>query len=379
MDKVKLSDVANIIMGQSPPGETYNQIGIGLSFFQGISDFSTRFPSKRVFCTKPTRIAQENDILLSVRAPIGSINIADEECAIGRGLSIIRVKEKNDFRFIEYSLKSLKSEWDSLEGSGSVFGNARRVDLEQLQIPWISNPKRRFFIGQFLGALDDKIELNRRMNVTLESMAKAVFRQWFVEGEEVKGWEEVSLPELIEVNPTRSLPKGATAPYLDMANMPTQGHRAIQWKDRPFGSGTKFINGDTLLARITPCLENGKTAFVDFLEDGKVGWGSTEYIIFRPRPPLPPEYGYYLARSEDLRNHAIQNMTGTSGRQRTPASCFDSYMIVVPSTELAERFGEFAKSVIAEVRANDEESRTLAFLRDGLLPRLMRGEVRVRV
>jgi type I restriction enzyme S subunit len=238
-------------------------------------------------------------------------------------------------------------------------------------------PEQRAIAG-ILSALDDKIELNRLLNATLESMARTVFRQWFVENEEAGKWEEVPLPEIIEVNPSRSLKKGEIAPYLDMANMPTQGHRGIEWIDRPFGSGTKFINGDTLLARITPCLENGKTAFVDFLKDGQAGWGSTEYIVFRPKPPLPPEYGYYLARSEELRSHAIQNMTGTSGRQRTPASCFDSYMIAKPPSELANRFGGFAKSVIEKIKANDEESRTLASLRDALLPKLMRGEVRVK-
>lgn len=253
----------------------------------------------------------------------------------------------------------------------------RGSDLAKLKVPFPPLPEQRAIAG-ILGALDDKIEVNRRMNATLESIARAVFRQWFVENEEVNDWEVVPLPEIIEVNPSRSLKKGEIAPYLDMANMPMQGHRGIEWIDRAFGSGTKFTNGDTLLARITPCLENGKTAFVDFLRDGQVGWGSTEYIVFHPKPPLPPEYGYYLARSEELRSHAIQNMTGTSGRQRTPASCFNSFMISKPPDELARKFGEFANSVIQKVRANDQQSRTLASLRDCLLPKLMKGEVRVK-
>jgi len=375
MEKIKLLEIADIIMGQSPPGETYNEIGIGLPFYQGVADFGTRFPKRRVFCTKPTRVAMVNDILLSVRAPIGRINIANEECAIGRGLSIIRVRDDKDFRFIEHSLKSLKSEWDSLEGSGSVFGNAKREDLENLQILWRIEPEERYLIGEFLGSLDDKIELNYRMNRTLETMAQTVFRQWFVENKDVKNWDIAPLPKLIEVNPARTLKKDKVAPYLDMANMPTHGHRGIEWIDRPFGSGTKFMNGDTLLARITPCLENGKTAFVDFLKDGQVGWGSTEYIVFHPKPPLPPEYGYYLARSEELRSYAIINMTGTSGRQRTPASCFDNYMIAIPPIQLTDKFGEFAKSVMEKIKANDEEIRTLATLRNTLLPKLLSGEV----
>ena len=115
----------------------------------------------------------------------------------------------------------------------------------------------------------------------------------------------VPLPKAIELNPTRSLRKGVVAPYLDVGNMPTQGHTPDGVIDRPFGSGMRFVNGDTLVARITPCLENGKTAYVDFLEEGQVGWGSTEYIVLHPKPPLPEEFAYCLARSYGFREFAI--------------------------------------------------------------------------
>ena len=140
----------------------------------------------------------------------------------------------------------------------------------------------------------------------------------------------------------------------------------------------RFINGDTLVARITPCLENGKTAFVDFLEEGQSGWGSTEYIVIRSKPPLPVEYAYFLARSDDFRNHAIQNMTGTSGRQRVPASAFDNYRIVRPSPEVSRVFGDFVSKVFATIKAHDAESATLAAIRDTLLPKLLSGDMRVQ-
>ncbi len=266
-------------------------------------------------------------------------------------------------------------------------------------------------IAAVLGALDDKIELNRRMNATLEAMARALFKSWFVDFDPVRakmegrtpygmdaataalfpaaftdsplgpipvGWHVASLPDVIAVNPSRTLHKGETASYLDMQNMPTSGHRAVEWIDRAFGSGMKFTNGDTLLARITPCLENGKTAFVDFLKDGEVGWGSTEYIVLRPRSPLPVEYGYFLARSEEVRAHAIQSMTGSSGRQRVPASCFDRYLLVVPPEPIAGCFGETVRSHMDKIRSNSEQSRTLAAIRDALLPKLLSGAVRIR-
>ncbi len=287
--------------------------------------------------------------------------------------------EKCNPIFFYYLLKYLKPNFISIASNKQTtgLGHVTTKDLKNLIVS-LPDKETQLEIADMLGALDDKIELNRRTNVTLESMAQILFREWFVDGDEVNEWEVLPLTEIIEVNPSRSLKKGDIAPYLDMANMPTQRHRALQWIDRPFSSGSKFVNGDTLLARITPCLENGKTAFVDFLKNGQTGWGSTEYIVFHPKSPMPPEYGYYLARSEELRSHAIQNMTGTSGRQRTPASCFDGFMVVKPPVDLARKFGEFAKSVIEKVRVNDEENRTLASLRDTLLPKLMSGEVRVK-
>jgi len=185
------------------------------------------------------------------------------------------------------------------------------------------------------------------------------------------------MPEAVEVNPRRTLKSGSIAPYLDMKNLPTQGHSADEVVDREFTSGTKFQNGDTLLARITPCLENGKAGYVDFLEDGQVGWGSTEYIVLAPKPPLPPQFGYLLARSDALRAHAIQNMTGTSGRQRVPSDCFDKFLLAVPTPEIAHRFDDLTAPLMAKIKANTLESRTLATLRDTLLPKLLSGELRV--
>lgn len=328
---------------------------------------------------------------------------------------IIRVRldqNKANPQFYYYLFRSPqgRSLIEAIVEQGAGASGVRSSDLKSLMIPYTSLPEQRA-IAHILGTLDDKIELNRKMNHTLESMARAIFKSWFVDfdpvrakmegrqpaamdaetaalfpdsferselGEIPKGWRVRPLPEIIDVNPTRSLSKGKLAPYLDMKNMPTQGHHPDEWIYRPFGSGTKFINGDTLMARITPCLENGKTAFVDFLEGGQVGWGSTEYIIFRPKPPFPCEYGYYLACSDELRAYAILNMTGSSGRQRTPPECFWQYLLAVPSEPIALKCGEVIKPLMATIRANSDQSRTLTAIRDTLLPKLMSGEIRVK-
>ncbi|MBC7315346.1 MAG: GIY-YIG nuclease family protein, partial [Chloroflexi bacterium] len=197
-------------------------------------------------------------------------------------------------------------------------------------------------------------------------------------GEIPVGWEVTTLPDVVEINPRRSLAKGETAPYLDMANMPTRGHVPDAVVDRPFRSGMRFINGDTLVARITPCLENGKTAFVDFLKEGQVGWGSTEYIVLRPKPPLPEEFAYCLARTEAFRDFAIQSMTGTSGRQRVQAESLTHFKLPKVPESVALAFGRAIKPLFARSSAAIHECRTLAALRDALLPKLISGELRVK-
>lgn len=330
------------------------------------------------------KISRPGDVVLTSKGTVGRFAFVREgtpQFVYSPQLSYWRSLDFNtiDPRFLFYWIQGeeFQEQADGVKSQTDMADYVSLTDQRRMKITLPPLPEQRA-IARILGLLDDKIELNHRINHTLEEMAKSVFQEWFIYGEEVESWDVVPLPELIEVNPSRSLKKGEVAPYLDMANMPTYGHRGIEWVDRSYGSGTRFMNGDTLLARITPCLENGKTAFVDFLADGQIGWGSTEYIVFRPKPPLPPAFGYYLARSEEVRNHAIQNMMGTSGRQRTPASCFSSFTISKPSVELAKGFGDFANSVLNKVRANDNQSRTLAATRDALLPKLLSGELRVK-
>ena len=286
--------------------------------------------------------------------------------------------------------------------------HARGAFESLLGLP-LALPEQRA-IAHILGTLDDKIELNRRMNETLEAMARALFKSWFVDfdpvrakmegrdtglprhlaelfssrlvdselGEVPEGWGVGSLPELLDVNPERRLLKGQSAPYLNMASMPTKGHIPDEVVDRPFGSGMRFMNGDTLVARITPCLENGKTAYVDFLQDGQIGWGSTEYIVLRPRFPLPNEFAYYLARSIRFREFAIQSMTGTSGRQRVQAKALGQFLLSDPTKQVLEAFGDQVRPLMVRAAAATRESRSLAGLRDALLPKLISGELRVK-
>ena len=299
-------------------------------------------------------------------------------------------------------------EWIVRHAHGATMPNLNTSILSAC--PFVVPPlSEQRAIARVLGALDDKIELNRRMNETLEAMARALFRSWFVDFDPVRarmdgrdtglpkeiadlfpdrlvdspigwtpeGWAVAPLTELMEVNPKRSLPRGQVAPYLDMANMPTRGHVPDSVVDRPVGSGTRFTNGDTLVARITPCLENGKTAYVDFLLASEIGWGSTEYIVLKPRRPLPGEFAYCLARSARFREFAIRNMSGTSGRQRVPAAALSGFGMSSPSAGAVAEFGRLVRPLFGRASRAARESRRLARLRDALLPELVSGALRV--
>lgn len=308
-----------------------------------------------------------------------------------------------------------------------IYGMSLRVPVRRLQDEIVNT----------VHSIDKKIDFNRRINQTLEAMAQAIFKSWFVDFDPVKAkiaaiaegrdplraamsaisgkseaeldalplkqheqlaataalfpdemeeselgaipkeWFVREMPDCIEVNPARTLKKGAVAQYLDMANVPTNSARVQNVVTREFTSGSKFRNGDTLLARITPCLENGKTAFVDFLNGDEVGWGSTEFIVLRPKNGLPEPFAYFLCRHPDFRAFAIAQMAGTSGRQRVPNDCFGGYKLVEPAEPVAIEFGRLAGATLDQIKALDEEAKTLASLRDTLLPKLLSGELSV--
>ena len=324
---------------------------------------------------------------------------------------IVRPKsEVVDPRFLYYLLLSPElNAWTYAHTTGTtvLHLNPHAIMAFRAAIPPLAEQRE---IASILGALDDKIELNRRMNATLEAMARALFQSWFVDFDPVRakaegrqpvgmdaetaalfpdsfedsalgpiptGWEVKAVPEIILVDPKRNLPKGSPARYLDMKNLPTEGHLAKETVIRPLQSGAKFRNGDTLLARITPCLENGKTGLVDFLDEGEVGWGSTEFIVLDPMPPLPKEFGYLLARSTAFREFAIQNMTGTSGRQRVPAESFGQFFIAIPPDAVSMAFGDVTKRLFALINRHGGEVRRLELLRDSLIPVLLSGELRI--
>ncbi|MBO4639091.1 MAG: restriction endonuclease subunit S [Treponema sp.] len=129
----KLSEIAEITMGQSPDGKSYNEDGIGTVFYQGRAEFGIRFPTRRLFTTEPKRMAKKFDTLMSVRAPVGDTNIANEDCCIGRGLAAIHSND-NHQSFIHYTVLALRSQLDVFNGEGTVFGCINRDALNNMEV-----------------------------------------------------------------------------------------------------------------------------------------------------------------------------------------------------------------------------------------------------
>jgi len=386
-----------------------------------------------------------NDVLLSMIGTVGEVCLIENEPDFAiKNVGLLKNHDPLKAKWLYFYLTSPLAQAqikERLRGTTQQY-----LPLGEIRKFPIIYPESRTVMQEIVGvlaALQDKIQLNHQINQTLEQIAQAIFKSWFVDFEPVKakiaaleaggseddallaamqaisgktsedltrlqteqpeqytelrataelfpsamqeselgelpeGWSVDQLSELIQFNPRRSLKKGALAPYLDMKNVPTSGHLAENVVLREMNSGTKFINGDTLLARITPCLENGKTAFVDFLESGQVGWGSTEYIVMKSKEPYPESISYVIARDTSFRQHAIQSMTGTSGRQRASAKALAELPWIIYPQALAEAFNRIASPYLRLARSHGNESKSLSAMRDSLLPKLLSGALKI--
>jgi type I restriction enzyme S subunit len=234
----------------------------------------------------------------------------------------------------------------------------------QLPIPPIE--KQREIVSEY-NSIQQRIELNQQLIQKLEETAQAIYREWFVVFEND---EMAFLKDYIETNPKVELKKGRIAPYIEMANL-SETSMSIKGKvEREYQGGSRFQNNDTLLARITPCLENGKTAFVNNLKDNEVAWGSTEFIVMRAKKAVSPFWVYCLAKDDTFRSYAISSMIGSSGRQRVHEKYLDEFKVKKIDEDQMGRFNRLVKPVFELVNLKSIEILKLTELKDLLLSKL---------
>lgn len=284
-------------------------------------------------------------------------------------------REIADPKFVYYWLQLMHKSgraWKHQNQSTGIanFQFEQFLDNEFLWLPSLTTQQA---IASILGSLDDKIAANNHILGIIDETIQSLWKRAVQVGATY-----TRLDEVIGINPRTPLPKGTLARKVEMKNLPEAGFSISEWAEHAVKGGSRYRNGDTLLARITPCFENGKCGFVDFLEADAVGAGSTEFIVLRPHPDIPPAAPYAVARSADFRAFAAQTMTGTSGRQRVQARDLEAYETLWPNGEQLSNFGSRTTPLLDFAGKLRDEAQTLAKTRDELLPLLMSGKISVR-
>lgn len=282
---------------------------------------------------------------------------------------VVCADEHNNTQYLAYLLSTMQL--GRLSGQSAQPGlSVKTLSKQVLDVPSLEVQCK---IAAILRSLDDKIELNNKINENLQQQAFALFDKLMFDS----GNTEYRVSDIAYLNPKRPLAKNQIARCIDMSQLSTIGAFPSGWEMKPFTGGMRFANGDTLLARITPCLENGKTAFIDFLDENEVAFGSTEYIVLAPKEGIPAEFLYCLARYPAFVDYAIKNMNGSSGRQRVSTETIGQFVLPEVSKSDLSVFGTNVAPMFRKMRCNFFENLRLAAIRDALLPQLISGEIDV--
>ncbi|MER0203471.1 MAG: restriction endonuclease subunit S [Nitrosomonas sp.] len=341
-------------------------------------------------------LVEKNDLLFArqslVLAGAGKCSIVkdvDQPTTFESHIIRVRLNKKiSNPKFYYYYFKSPVCRIKSIVTQG-VQAGIRGNDLKRLIVhtPPLEVQNR---ISEVLEKYDDLIENNKRRIELLEESARQLYKEWFVRfrfpgHEHVKivggmpeGWESCPASDALHINPRVSVEKGKEIVCVPMASL-SESQMTVDksaFEQRTNHTSVKFMRGDTLFARITPCLENGKTAFVYFLEEGEIACGSTEFVVLRGKK-VSKQFTYLLAREESFRGNAIKSMIGSSGRQRVQPSCFDKYIVPIAPNYIQEQFDSMVSSAFEQIAVLAKQNEQLARARDLLLPKLMSGEIAV--
>jgi type I restriction enzyme, S subunit len=347
------------------------------------------------------------DILITNSGTIGRMCLAKDLPETRRTTfqkSVAIIKADNDLVTSEYLYYYLLSEKDRLcnFAGGAAQKNLLLSDMRCFDVEIPKDKLLQKNWASKVRSYDLLIENNNRRIAILEDMAQSLYREWFVNfrypnhednldadgkpklidsplGQIPEGWEVKSAAEAITINPKTKLVKEGEKPFVGMSGLSQDSMVIGDIIEKTGNSGAKFINGDTLFARITPCLQNGKTGYVQFLTpEQPVGFGSTEFIVLRESEYLSSEYIYLLSRSNNFREHAIQSMTGATGRQRVHNDCFASCYLPVPPKELMNEFTQLVKPMFKNIFNLSKRNENLKQQRDMLLPKLISGQIELK-
>jgi len=385
--------VCEIIMGQSPSSLTYNEAGDGLPFLQGNMEFGPIHPSPTVFCNKPIKIAEENDVLISVRAPVGELNISQTRVCIGRGLASIRCNpNKVSHLFLFYYLKSKAKELENIS-AGSTFKAIRKNDIERLSVPLPPIGEQRK-IAEILSTVDQAIQKVGQAIEKTERLKKGLMQELLTKGighkdfkktaigKIPKEWQLVRLgdSEIAEIRRNKTHFNFETVAFVPMELIPDSGI-FTEFKIRPLKEVRSFTyceKGDLLLAKITPSLENGKQGIVpDDIPNGFALATTEVFPILCKR--VNKLYLFYILKHPIFRNKIIYSMIGTTGRQRASKESIERLLIPLPPLPEQQKIAEILSSVDKRIETLRKRKERLEKVKRGLMEDLLTGKKRVKL
>ena len=365
--KCKLEDIVDVTMGQSPKSEYYNTEGKGYPFLQGNRTFGFKYPTFDTYTTVMTKPANAGDVIMSVRAPVGDLNITPVDMCLGRGVCSLRMKNGNqDFLFymMKYYIPHLLK-----KESGTVFGSVNRNDINGLEVDIPEDAQVQKKIARYLEMIDDKIELNNAINKNLSNLLQAIYQQQFVNVGLVTNQgilsdicsyskEKVAVSELNVNN------------YFSTENMLPEKAGSTKATSLPTTPQTTACRkGDTLISNIRPYFKK-----IVYCED--MCGCSTDVLCFTP---VQSQYAAYLFSTLYNDKFFAFMVAGSKGTKmpRGDKQQIMTYPVVLPAESELEEFNAFAFPILEQLNSNSAENKRLSALRDALLPKLMSGELDV--
>lgn len=401
----ELKDKVEITMGQSPKSEFYNDKGEGIPFMQGRTTFGEKYHYIDTWCTQPKKYAEKNDVLMSVRAPVGDVNIATTDLCIGRGLASLRMRNKNN-EYLYYLLKNFTSVFTSRE-SGTVFGSINKAGIESVKLPFPNECEQKA-IAKILSDLDEKIEINNEINKKLEEMAQAIFKQWFVDfefpNEDGKPYKS-SGGEMVE-SELGMIPKGWSIEDLSNLMYFQEGPGIRNWQYVE-ENGIKFINikcikNNDLDISTANMISNEEAEgkYSHFMIDerdivmscsgtlGKYAIVRKEHLplclntsVIRFKPLKDSKYYSYIysyLTSRVFYEKLITMACGSVQANFGPTH-LKKIRMISPSINIIKKYNNLVLSLINKISLTRSENDKLTNTRNTLLPKLMSGEIRVPI
>jgi len=398
---MKLGEIVNINIGQSPRSEFYNSRGEGMPFYQGVTDFGEKYPKKSTYCSRPTKIAEVGDIFFSVRAPVGDVNVAIEKSCIGRGVAALRMKNGNN-DFLYFFLKNYERYFKGISG-GTTYESINKDQLEDIEfiIPSDLNEQKR--IAFILSAFDDKIELNNKISWTLEQIAQAIFKEWFVKfkfpghekvkmvdselGKIPEGWEVKRFGELLKLKhgygfKSEEFGEERTNRILvRMGNFKETG--GLQFDDN-----TKYLKSDTYNKKNQLLPNDLVMVLSDITRDGRIigrvgliPKDEKVYLLNQRVAKIEMEekfklFLFFYFNSKKFKEHCLSRADSATVLNLKNDHIYEIKM-AIPEDNILDEFNGLVLPVFKKSREIENENQKLTALRDLLLPKLMSGEIKV--